>query len=512
MRHGLPVAAPLLVVTLLGAPAEAQGPPHEIPELRWISAARALDDEIPDTLHPNVRKLIDEQSEKFRATFGSAARHGLREGRLAPEEFCTVKNIGKGVVLLGPDTRGEFGSGLLLAEVAVVATVTDIIPGFGGSAWIESLLKLGDVVPLHGRSPTPSYVLVPSQRVVAEDRVFCGGIGSKFDPVIGMRVVVVGRWVQGVVPAGLTESTLFATVQKDGESLRWSQGSTGPPSLVDLHARVDEAVSGNLFSLTSHLVRLEEHAEERQKFGVEWSRRTRRGCRLVAVGEDSGEETEICIDPEATAAAKARFEKSWQQQCADGGAPPLAEVVSGGERIKTDVCERDRGALPRHGTALVSRAGTHFVSDDVRRVAIGKWTDEENGCSASQRQSGRSNKASTRTFSSTKTGVGSTNYTIDLAERSSVSVKLTGMSRDFDCKVRRLGVTSPSGEPIPGAPGSFSQCTNQWGTLDDLWKKTLDAGLHHIVVYPYPGGTGDYTITIATTTVKSSPRCRKRQR
>lgn len=342
MRHGLPLLASLLAVVLFGSLAEGQGPPDEILELRWISAARALDEEIPDSVHSNTRKLINEQSEKFRATFGSADRHDLREGHLAPEEFCTVKGIGVGISFLGPDTGGEFGSALLLAEVAVAATVTDIIPGFGGSAWIESLLEISDAVPLHGRSPIPDYVLVPVQRVVAEDRVFCGGYGAEFDPVIGTRVVVIGPWVQGVVPVGPGpgNSTMFATVEKDGQSRRWSHSSTGPDNLLDLQARVEEAVHGNLFGLTSHLAQVREYAEERQQFGVEWTRRTRRGCRLIAVDEESGEQTEMCIGSEATAAAKARFEKAWQQQCADGGEEPFAEVLSGRERTKTDICKR----------------------------------------------------------------------------------------------------------------------------------------------------------------------------
>ncbi len=340
MRDRLPLVASLLALIWWVPPAAGQGPPEEIPELRWISAARALDDESPDNVYPRRRRLIREQSMKFRAKFGSAAEHGLQEGRLPREKFCTVTGIGSHELFLGPDAD-DFGSRLLLAEVAVVATVTDIIPGFTGGAWVESLLELGDVVPLHGRSPIPEYALVPVNRVVAEDRVFCGGPFSGYDPVIGARVVAIGAWVQGVVPfgPGPGNSTMLATVQKDGESLRW-YASVGPGSLVDLQARVDEAVSGNLLSLTSHLVRLKDGAKKRQRFGVEWTRRTRRGCRLVAIDEATGEQTEICIDPKAPAAAKARFEKAWRQQCEDGGNRPFAEVLVGVERTPTDICER----------------------------------------------------------------------------------------------------------------------------------------------------------------------------
>lgn len=343
-KGGLPIVMMnlLLAVALFGSPAAGQGPPEAIPELRWVAAARALDEDAPDLLHPHTRELVNEQSEKFLAEFGSAARHGLREGRLAPEEFCTVKDIGAGVLIRGADNEGEFGSGLLLSEVAVVATVTGVVSGFGGSAWIETLLELGDVVPLHDRSPIPGYVLVPAQRVVAEDRVFCGGYGAEFDPVIGTRVVVIGPWVKGVVPVAPSLVTMLANVQKDGEALRWlvKGGSPAPGTLLDLQARVDEAVRGNLFSLTTDLVQLEEFAEHRSRFAVEWLRRADRGCRLIAVDEASGRRTEICIDPKAPAAAKARFERAWWQQCADGGTPPFAEVVSGTERSRLDICDR----------------------------------------------------------------------------------------------------------------------------------------------------------------------------
>ena len=332
----------LLTAALSVSPIGGQGLPDEIPQLRWTSAVRALDEEHRDSKRPRAWELVDEQSAKFRASFGSAVAHGLREGRLPPKEFCTVPGLGGDVVMLGPDTRFEFGSGLLLAEVAVVATVTKVVPGFGLAAWVESLLELGDAVPLHGRSPIPEYVLMPVQRVVAEDRVFCGGYGAEFDPVVGSRVVVIGAWVQGVVPVGPGpgNSTMLAVVEQDDESLWWLEGILGPGNLVDLEARVEEAVVGNLFELTAHLARLRERAKQRRRFGTEWSRRTGRGCRLIAVDEESGEETEICIRADATAAAKARFEKAWRQQCADGGERPFVEKLSGGERTRVDICNR----------------------------------------------------------------------------------------------------------------------------------------------------------------------------
>ena len=57
-----------------------------------------------------------------------------------------------------------------------------------------------------------------------------------------------------------------------------------------------------------------------------------------------------------------------------------------------------------------------------------------------------------------------------------MSVSLTGMNRDIDCSV------------------NGSRCSNRGGTSDDDWSDELAAGSHSVRVYPYRGGTGDYTI------------------
>ncbi len=84
-----------------------------------------------------------------------------------------------------------------------------------------------------------------------------------------------------------------------------------------------------------------------------------------------------------------------------------------------------------------------------------------------------------------KTGVNvssSQTYFLRLTESVEVSVELTGMTTDFDCTV------------------SGNRCTNRGGTRDDSWSGTLDAGDHKIVVYPYGGGSGDYTLSISVQT------------
>ena len=88
----------LLSAALPVAPTGGQGPPDEILELLWTSAARTFDEEYAGRVDPVIR----EQAEKFRLTFGSAAAHGLREGRLPPREFFIVKGIGSEISFLGP--------------------------------------------------------------------------------------------------------------------------------------------------------------------------------------------------------------------------------------------------------------------------------------------------------------------------------------------------------------------------------------------------------------------------
>ncbi len=84
-----------------------------------------------------------------------------------------------------------------------------------------------------------------------------------------------------------------------------------------------------------------------------------------------------------------------------------------------------------------------------------------------------------------ETGVSSQqSYSFTLSSSSSVSVSLTGLTRDFDCRVGN------------------SRCTNRWQTADDEWGGTLGAGTHTVVVYPYgSGGPGDYTLTVAVNDV-----------
>jgi hypothetical protein len=84
-------------------------------------------------------------------------------------------------------------------------------------------------------------------------------------------------------------------------------------------------------------------------------------------------------------------------------------------------------------------------------------------------------------FTVSETGSGEKSYEFTLQSSTEVSVSLTGMDRDIDCSV------------------NGSRCSNRGGTSDDDWSGELAAGPHSVRVYPYRGGTGDYTVTATAT-------------
>ncbi len=97
----------------------------------------------------------------------------------------------------------------------------------------------------------------------------------------------------------------------------------------------------------------------------------------------------------------------------------------------------------------------------------------------------------------TATSASSRDYRIRLDHGGTLGVTLSGMSRDFNCKVYESG--SPPNNNVPrGASGSTPTwgCTNLSGTLDDSLERSLPAGTHTLSVYPSSDGTGDYTLTV----------------
>ena len=83
-------------------------------------------------------------------------------------------------------------------------------------------------------------------------------------------------------------------------------------------------------------------------------------------------------------------------------------------------------------------------------------------------------------FTVSRQGVsGEQTHRFSLTRETRVSVSLTGMDRDIDCRV------------------NGSSCTNYGGTRDDSWNGLLGAGTHTVTVYPYGGGTGSYTLSVS---------------
>ena len=97
----------------------------------------------------------------------------------------------------------------------------------------------------------------------------------------------------------------------------------------------------------------------------------------------------------------------------------------------------------------------------------------------------------------TAAAAASRSYRIRLDHAGKLGVKLTGMNRDFDCKLYESG-EPPSSDAPDAATVSTStwNCTNRGGARDDSLERSLPAGAHTLSVYPFTGGTGDYTLTL----------------
>ena len=153
-------------------------------------------------------------------------------------------------------------------------------------------------------------------------------------------------------------------------------------------------------------------------------------------------------------------------------------------RVNGSACTNCGGTQDDSWSGTLS-AGTHTVTVYPYGGGSGNWTLSVSGRTSSPPPTGPTSTPSPPTTDSgqiVKTGVNvssSRTYPFTLSHRADVSVELTGMTTDFDCTV------------------SGNRCTNRGGTRDDSWTGTLEAGEHKIVVYPYGGGSGNYTLTIS---------------
>ena len=121
--------------------------------------------------------------------------------------------------------------------------------------------------------------------------------------------------------------------------------------------------------------------------------------------------------------------------------------------------------------------------------------------------------------SSLATGSSGGAYWLTLAKRSNVALTLTGMTRDFDCRVVPGGGTAPPGKPSPDAAEdgaatperapSPSPCSTNAGTQGDSWSGALDAGSHAIQVWPFGSGAGNFTLAVSFTELEDGATKRR---
>lgn len=238
------------------------------------------------------RERIDRQAAWFSERHGGSAEVGkLADGPIYSPEFCMPGGPGALIAdYAPPEVYGEdFDTTLLLSEVAAVATISEFIPGFVGSM-PYLLVALSDVAPLHGRSESPTYLLVPVGGMVAGGRVYCEHwrVNQWFPKLrAGDGIVLIGRLSQGVVRTGPAFTFDLALVLDDGRLLwprDWRRDAP-PKTLPLLRRQVDEAVQGGLLEMTAPLLLEDSHSENRARFAETWWEYHQEGCRVRAAEE-----------------------------------------------------------------------------------------------------------------------------------------------------------------------------------------------------------------------------------
>lgn len=290
----------LLSLTVLLSAAPAQ--PGAVPDTwgvfdvdrgyEWVAASRALTVEglVATTgVHDRLRRGLEWQLR------GSSADHGLKDGEIAAtEEWCASPTPVSRGSFVETEQDGRFISALLLAEVAVTATLAEATPGFFSNGNPGVLFALADVVPLHHRSGAPAFALVPVDRLVIRGRVFCAVTPSErveVNPETGSRVVLLGEWGDhGAVRIGSSWNRLghLALVTGHQETLQWDffpRFTTPPVSLSQLRRQVEQAVTGGLLDVTAGLAVQEYGSPERVEFVERLGRYESNGCRVAEIVE-----------------------------------------------------------------------------------------------------------------------------------------------------------------------------------------------------------------------------------
>jgi len=286
----------------------------------WVAASEVLDNDgsFRDNtwgLTEEIREQVKKQSEAFALAHPLGIGEEIRDGSRPPRELCA------GVPPLVPDgpkirvtplydPRLEDGELIVLtSSVAVVATVSRMIPGFLSNGDPGLLLELQESLPLHRRSFVPSYALIPTDQLVIGGRVFCADelrLEHPFRrPEVGDRLVLMGSLRHdNVVWPWTFHNGLFGVERTtDGPELDWATGwelevargvggklpaaRLPARTLVDLYRYVDGIESNGLFAWVEYL--LSEpwiESEKRDRFFDVWQSAREAGCRPRSAEED----------------------------------------------------------------------------------------------------------------------------------------------------------------------------------------------------------------------------------
>ena len=247
-----------------------------------------------------------EKIDQFRNKFGSAESQGLEELSYPSQTYCYVPGYETVTTLLPDPEVGTLDGTLLLSEVAVTATVSEIIPGFSGAAGPMVLLRLSDGAQLTDRSPIPAYVLLPLQRMVIGGFPFCHdrNEGVDYGPELGDRVVVIGSWYSSIVLLGKQETGMLFKLEPDGRLQPvYASGSTEVLERIgSLTAYLGRLESGGLLEATEHVARQSPGARDRLEFAraIRSSVAGRDGCPVAGLSVSSDGAWNLSFDcPEA---------------------------------------------------------------------------------------------------------------------------------------------------------------------------------------------------------------------
>ena len=285
----------------------------------WVAASEVLDSDgsFRNTwgLTEEIREQVKKQSEAFALTHALGVREEIKDGARPPRGLCS------GVPPLLPDAKihvspiydprlEDADLIVLTSSVAVVATVSRMIPGFLSNGDPGLLLELEELLPLHSRSFVPAYALIPTDQVMIGGRAFCADelrLEYPFGrPEVGDRLVVIGslRRDENVVwPWAIYDGLFGVERATEGPDLDWATGwelevargvVTRLPapqiparSVVDVYRYVGELESSGLFAWVEYLVSEPYvESEERDRFFDVWQSGRDAGCRPGSAEED----------------------------------------------------------------------------------------------------------------------------------------------------------------------------------------------------------------------------------